>query len=237
VRQVVPHVYLMEGLRGGNVYLLLSGRRLTLVDSGIAGDAARIVAQLQRAGYALSQLDSIVLTHVHGDHTGSAAELADRSGARVLAHRDEVPYIEQTKSLPAASFVQRLLYWLSRRILFRPSFWKVDRPVEDGDEIEALGGMRVIHTPGHTPGSMCLYQPERRILFCGDALFNENPITGRRGLRLPIRLVTLDNAQARDSVGKLSMLAVQVLCCGHGEPILAGANEKMKALLTEETRR
>ena len=77
-------------------------------------------------------------------------------------------------------------------------------------------------------------QAERRILFCGDALFNANPITGRPGLRLPIRLATLDNAQARDSVRKLSTMAVEVLCCGHGEPILDGAGEKMRALLREE---
>jgi glyoxylase-like metal-dependent hydrolase (beta-lactamase superfamily II) len=160
--------------------------------------------------------------------------LARRSGAQVLAHRDEVPYIEQAKSLPTASLAQRLLNWLGDRILFRLSPCQVDRRVEDGDVIEGLGGTQVIHTPGHTPGSICLYQPERRILFCGDALFNANPITGRPGLRLPIRLVTVDNAQARDSVGKLSTLAVEVLCCGHGEPIMDGAGEKVRALLGDE---
>lgn len=224
----------MEGLRGGNVYLLVSNKDLTLVDSGLAVDVDRIVAQLQGAGYALSELHSIVLTHAHGDHMGGAVELARRSGAQVLAHQDEVPYIEQTKSLPTSSVAQRLLNWLGDRIVFRLSPCKVNRLIEDGDVIEALDGTQVIHTPGHTPGSLCLYQPERRILFCGDTLFNANPITGRPGLRLPIRLVTMDNAKARDSVVKLSTMAIEVLCCGHGEPIMDRTGEKMRALLRGE---
>jgi len=234
MRKVVSNVYLMEGLRGGNVYLLVSDKGLTLVDSGLAVDVDRIAPQLQRGGYTLSDLHSIVLTHAHGDHAGGAVELARRSGAQVLAHRAEVPYIEQSKSLPVASLAQRLLNWLGDRILFRLSPCQVDRLVEDGDVIEALGAMQMIHTPGHTPGSLCLYQSEQRILFCGDALFNANPITGRPGLRLPIRLVTVDSAQARDSVGKLSTMAVEVLCCGHGEPIMDGAREKMRAVLRKE---
>ena len=231
MRQVVRDVYVMEGLRRANVYLLRSGKGFALVDSGWAGDLGRILAQFQEAGYALSELHSIVITHWHGDHTGNAAELAQRSGAQIVAHRDEVPYLERTKPLPRGSPAKRLLNWLGDRTLLRRSPCKVDCQVQDGDLIEALGRMQVIHTPGHTPGSICLYHPERRILFCGDALFNMHPITGRPGLGLHMRLVTLDNAQARDSVARLSALPIQVLCCGHGEVILDGAGERMRALL------
>ena len=231
MREVVSNVSLVEGLRGANVYVLVSGDRLTLVDSGLVGDAERIAAQLEEAGYAPSQLDSIILTHAHGDHTGGASNLVRLSGAQVVAHRDEVPYIEGTRSVPADSLVQRVLNWLSDRVMFRGSSCEVDRTVEDGDVIEALGGVRVIHAPGHTPGSISLYQPERRILFCGDALFNANPMSGRPGLQPPIRLFTADNAEAHRSVAKLSDLSVEVLCCGHGEPIVEGEQEKMRALL------
>jgi glyoxylase-like metal-dependent hydrolase (beta-lactamase superfamily II) len=122
------------------------------------------------------------------------------------------------------------MFLLGDRILFRLSPCQVDRPLEDGDVIEPLDGTQVIHTPG----SMCLHQPERRILFCGDVLFSANPMTGRPGLQLPMRLVTLDSAQARESVRKLSKLPVEVLCCGHGEPILARADKQIRALLTDE---
>jgi glyoxylase-like metal-dependent hydrolase (beta-lactamase superfamily II) len=106
--------------------------------------------------------------------------------------------------------------------------------VEEGDIVEALGGLEVVHTPGHTPGAISLHQRERRILFCGDALFNADPMSGRPGLDFPIRLISVDNAQARESVQRLAELPIDVLCCGHGEPILDGANEKIRALLTSE---
>jgi glyoxylase-like metal-dependent hydrolase (beta-lactamase superfamily II) len=234
VRQVVPNVYLIEGLRGANVYLLVSAEQLALVDSGLAGDVDSIAAQLQEAGHAPSDLDTIILTHAHGDHTGGAAELAHLSGAQVLAHQDEIAYIEGNKPMPADALVPRVLNWLSVHVMFRGSSCDVGRALEDDDVIDVLGGTRVIHTPGHTPGSICLYQPERRILFCGDALFNANPISGAPGLRPPIRLFSVDNAKARDSVGKLSRLAVDVLCCGHGEPIAEGAEQRIGALLEGE---
>ena len=233
MREVVSDVYLMEGLRGGNVYLLVSGEELALVDSGVAGDVVQIVAQLQKAGFALSQLQHIVLTHAHGDHTGGAPELVRRSGAKVLAHRVEAPFIERSTPMPAASVSKRVMTWLSDNIMFRLLPCMVDQLLEDGETIGALGGMQIIHAPGHTPGSICLLQSERRILFCGDALFNANPITGSPGFQLPMQLINWDHAQARHSVDRLSMLSIGVLCFGHGEPVFNGATEKMKALLRE----
>lgn len=231
MREVVPQVYLMEGLRGANAYLLASGGELTLIDGGLPGDADRIADQILESDRALSELRTIVVTHTHGDHAGGVPELARRSGADVVAHRDEVPYIEQTKGLPAESLIQRLLNWMSTRLVFGASGCEVNRAVQDGDVIDALGGLRVVHTFGHTPGSISLYQPEREILFCGDALFNANPMGGNPGLRLPIPLFTGDQDKARDAAAKLAALSVEVLCCGHGEPILEGGDERIRALL------
>lgn len=233
MRQIAPDVYLLEGLRGSNVYLLTSDKGLTLVDSGLTGEVNHIVDQMQEQGFILSQLRTIVLTHAHGDHAGGVMFLASHSGAKVLAHRDEVSYIESTKTMPMASLPQRLINWLGERVIFRRLPCKVDRILENGDVIESLGGMKVIHTPGHTPGSICLYQPERQILFCGDALFNANPMTGKPRFSLPPRMITVNNMQARDSVRKLSALPIQVLCFGHGEPILGSVEEKIGSLLKE----
>jgi glyoxylase-like metal-dependent hydrolase (beta-lactamase superfamily II) len=231
MRQIIPDVYLIEGLRGCHVYLLVTGKDLVLVDSGTAGGADRIVTEVQAGGFSASDLRSIVLTHAHGDHTGNVVELVRRSGAQVLAHRAEVPYIERTESLPAASVLLRLLFWLSDRLMLRQATCTVDRSLEDGDVIEALGGLQVIHTPGHTPGSICLYQPDRQLLCCGDALFNVNPMTGRGGLQLAIPLFSTDMAQVRSSAHKLAALPISVLCPGHGEPILQGAVEQIRLLL------
>jgi glyoxylase-like metal-dependent hydrolase (beta-lactamase superfamily II) len=181
-------------------------------------------------GYDLSALRAIVLTHAHIDHTGSAAELARRSGAQVLAHRDEVPYLEGTQSLPATSWLTRVMLWLEPRMSGRRSAIPVDRALDDGDVLDVPGGVRVIHTPGHTPGSISLFRSEGGIAFCGDLFFNQNPLTGRPGLRFAIPLVSVDPAQARESVRKLLPLDVRVLCPGHGEPLLQGAGARIAAL-------
>ncbi len=230
MRQIIPDVYLMEGLRRAHVYLLTSEEGVTLIDTGLAGEVDRIVDQLGEGGYALSNLRAIILTHCHGDHTGNAAELARRSGAQVLAHRDDVSFIEQTEPLPGGSLLRRLLSQVSDR-LFKTPPCRVDRALLDGDVIETLGGLHVFHLPGHTPGSIVLYESERRILFCGDVLFNDNPLSGKQGLQLPPNVFSLDVVQARDSARKLVDLPVEVLCPGHGDPILKEAGKRIREAL------
>ncbi len=79
---------------------------------------------------------------------------------------------------------------------------------------------------------MCLYQPDRQILFCGDALFNVNPLNQKPGMGLYLRPMTLDNAQALKSARKLGSLPIKVMCFGHGEPIVEGAREQMEKFIT-----
>ena len=128
MHQIVPDVYLLDGPRMANVFLLTADDGITLIDTGSSGEVDLIVDQLAEGGYALPDLRAIVLTHCHADHTGSAEELAHRSGASVLAHQAEVPYIEQTAAMPAASFARRLFNWLSDRA-FRAEPCRVDRPL------------------------------------------------------------------------------------------------------------
>jgi glyoxylase-like metal-dependent hydrolase (beta-lactamase superfamily II) len=229
--RVASGVYLLEGLGIGNVYALALREGVALIDSGSSGAADQIMAQLGEGGYAPSDLRAVMLTHAHGDHTGSTAELVRRSGAQVLAHRDEVPYIEGTNPLPVTSLLQRVLVWMARRAASAHAFFSVDRTLEDGEMIEELGGLLVIHTPGHTPGSICLYRPEGRVLFCGDLLFNGHPLTGRGGLRFAMSLVSVDPAQARESARRLMEVPIEVLCSGHGEPILRAAGSRVQELL------
>ncbi len=147
-----------------------------------------------------------------------------------MAHRLDAPYISKPTTIPAFSSIKQMVNWVGAAVVLR-SPCRVDRVVEDGDRIDALGGCIIVHTPGHTPGSMCLYQPERQILFCGDAIFTENPLTQKPGMGLYLHFITLDNAQAQQSLRKLSALPIKVLCCGHGEPLMEGVNEQMVELL------
>jgi len=228
---VAEGIYWIEGSRGCNVYGLTSGEGVTLVDTGMPGEARRLDAELGQQGYALSQVRRIVLTHSHFDHVGSAAQIVRLSGAPILAHRDEVPYVERTQTLPSRSLVQRLLMALEERVLPRQAPLPVSKALEEGDVLDVAGGMRVIHTPGHTPGSICLYQAELQVLLCGDTLFNKNPMTGKKELRLSLPIVSTDMSQVRASVRKLTALPVRVLCFGHGEPLTANVQERMRSLL------
>jgi glyoxylase-like metal-dependent hydrolase (beta-lactamase superfamily II) len=230
MKEIVPDVYLVEGLRSAHVYLLASEGGLTLIDTGTPGELGQIAAQLQEGGYALPDIKAVVLTHCHSDHAGNLAALAARSGAQVLAHEKEVPYLERTASLPARSALRRAFVWLTDRAFSSPPC-KVDRALQDGDVIEALGGLRVVHAPGHTPGNMALYQPQRQILFCGDTLFNSVPLTRRQGIQAPPRFFSVDAQQAGSSAKALAELPIEVICFGHGDPILEGGQEKIREAL------
>ena len=231
MKEVIPGVFMMEGLLGANVYLLLSNKGAVLVDSGIRADADKILAQVAQAGYSTS-IKSILLTHFHGDHAGGAAKLSKLWGAQVMAHKEDAPFITQPASIPAFSGLKQLVNWIGANVALRSSC-KVDRLLEDGDRIDALDGSVIIHTPGHTAGSISLYQPERQILFCADAIFNQNPATQKPGMRLPLRLISVDNAQALQSVRKLASLPIKVICFGHGEPVVEGAREQIERLLAQ----
>jgi len=229
--QVVEGVYRPEGLRTSNAYVVVSGDALTLIDTGTGRDVALIVAEIEQRGHVLSELGSIILTHAHSDHRGGVGELVRRTGTRVLAHREEVPYLQRSKSLPSGSAFGRVLSRLEERVSGSAHAIEVTRPLDDGDVLDVLGGLRVIHTPGHTPGSICLYQEEWQVLFCGDLLFNGNPFTHRGGLRFPPRLFSGDAPALVRSAQRLSSLMVRVLCVGHGNPVVRDTAAPMSAWL------
>lgn len=227
MRQIAQDIYLIEGLRAAHVYVLASEEGLTLIDSGTPGEADKIVTQIEEAGYTVSDVCAIVVTHAHSDHVGALAELARRSGAQVLAHQDEAVYLERKSTLPYAGFLQRLIFGLSERVIFNFEPCQAGRTLQDGDVIDGLGGLQVVHAPGHTPGNIALYQPERRILICGDTFFN----MGSRGVIMAPHLASTHPAQTRESAQKLADLKPEMVLFGHGDPILEGAQEKLQAAL------
>jgi glyoxylase-like metal-dependent hydrolase (beta-lactamase superfamily II) len=232
MEKVIDNVYRLEGLNIANVYLLASDGSLTLVDGGTRRDADRIVAEIESGGYDPSALQSIIVTHAHADHIGSVAALAQRFDADVIAHRAEAPYLEGTTSMPARGLVQGLMRVMEELL---PDDEGIDVAIrlEDGETVDILGGLQVIHTPGHTPGSMCLYQPERQILFCGDLLFNGHPLTGRGGLRYAPKSFSTDPEALKRAIDTIVDLQVRALCLGHGAPILRDPSVRLGNLLRE----
>jgi glyoxylase-like metal-dependent hydrolase (beta-lactamase superfamily II) len=101
----------------------------------------------------------------------------------------------------------------------------VARDLRDGDVLaEVMGGLHVVSTPGHAPGHLAFWQPERKVLFCGDVMMALWP----RRLTLPFRMVTVDMDENIRSLKKLAELDTQVLCLGHGIPIARNTSELVR---------
>jgi glyoxylase-like metal-dependent hydrolase (beta-lactamase superfamily II) len=224
--EIIPNVHLVPGMRGANVYLLL-GSTLTLVDGGMPGSEETILSYMHSLGLAEGDLARIVLTHHHLDHVGSVAAIKERTSARVLAHAGDAPFMSgERRPPPAESRVMRALFGLVAPIKPRAEPVPVDVMVEDGDHLDLLGDATVVHVPGHTPGCIALHLPSERLLICGDVI-------DHRGNRLgpPSKPFTSDMNQAIASLRRLAELEFDVLCPGHGAPLVGGADEEVRAMV------
>lgn len=201
---IVPGVYAFTGLWMGRVYALEGTDGLTLIDAGIGPAASKVLQQLHASGRQPSDVKRILITHAHPDHVGGLAKLQAATGAQVVAHALEQPELE--KHLPSAQAKPLLC------------------AVQAGSQLpEVLGGLQVIFTPGHTRGHVCFWQPDRRLLFCGDVVLRLPQ------LRLPFPIVTVDMAENKRSVKKLAELDASVVCFGHGQPLMQNTSSQLRA--------
>jgi glyoxylase-like metal-dependent hydrolase (beta-lactamase superfamily II) len=197
---------------------------VTLVDCGLKRAPARIVRGLAAIGKAPADVTRIVLTHAHADHAGGAAELARRTGAPVAVHHADVPYAESGRVPPqgggnsAGRFLTRLAGGR-----FPPV--AVARPLADGDMLPVGGGLRVVHTPGHSPGHVSLLHEPTRVLITGDALFNV------AGVRWPIRSFCTDFRMTQRTAHVLGELDYDVAAFTHGPELTDRAREQVRTFL------
>jgi glyoxylase-like metal-dependent hydrolase (beta-lactamase superfamily II) len=223
--QIVTGVYLLSsflgiGAWGANVYLLVDDDGLTLVDTGLPGRADLILEQIEELGYSPSDIKRIIITHHHADHIGSLAALKRATQAAVIAHPADAPYIDGTLPQPGPARPQWLSEFLARFCwLWATEPVAVDMLVNDGDELPVLGGIKILHTPGHTLGSICLYLQSKDLLIAGDLLAH------RFGLKLPARSFTVDIAQEIQSVKRVAGLEFDIIGFGHGSPIMNNAHQ------------
>ncbi len=219
--EVVPGIHTIKGLGAGRAYLIVEAGGLTLVDTGLRGSAKAVLATVAAVERGPDDIRRIVITHHHGDHTGALAELAERSGAEVLAHALDAPVIRGEQPPPGPRFGGPLRPLLARTApTGAPA--RVDRELTGDEELDCLGGLRVLHTPGHTPGSISLYSAAQRLLFTGDAAMH------LFGVRPPLRLFTEDRATARASLARLAALQIDVALFGHGRPIEHAAGRRFR---------
>jgi len=160
VTEIVPGLHAVKLLSCTGY--LIAEERLTLIDAGLPGSKAPLVRYLGKIGRDLSELDRIICTHGHPDHIGGVRELA-AGGAEVLIHPDDLAGVGVSlQEVMRARTRGHLLHFIT------PHPGEATAIVE-GDVIPVFGGLQVIHTPGHTPGSVSFYSGG--VLFAGDTLF------------------------------------------------------------------
>jgi glyoxylase-like metal-dependent hydrolase (beta-lactamase superfamily II) len=214
--EVISGVHKVEGIGIANAYLIL-GERIAIIDTGKSGDGQKILRYLGSLNRKPGEVSSIVLTHFHTDHCGGLGDLKRETGARVVAHELESDYISGRKPIPQQGFALKLAGLFLR---YEPV--DVDRTVRDGERLDEFG-LRVIHTPGHTPGSICLLMEDRRVMFTGDTVgYSTGQIVG------PRKTFSLDVDEALRSVRRLSEFEFDVMLGGHGEPLIGNASKKIK---------
>jgi glyoxylase-like metal-dependent hydrolase (beta-lactamase superfamily II) len=195
----------------------------TLVDTGLPGQVDALAGALAEAGLQVHDIKRIILTHQDIDHVGSLHDLVGVTGAQVLAHATEIPAIDGTV-LPRFANPEML----EQRPMLRPIVERfqptpVDVALEDGTRLDLAGGVRVIFTPGHTPGHISLYLERTRTLITGDALTaSEGQLAG------PNEGATPDMPTAGQSVRKLADLDVGAIVCYHGGVVQDAAHEQLR---------
>lgn len=223
--EIAPGVHQVR-MMGADAFLIAE-ERLTLIDAGMVGSRLMLERYLRRIGRRLDELERIICTHGHPDHIGGVSELVrDRDNVTVLIHPDDLAGLR----LPLRDALARSEVGAVRRgrlIQFLTRTPTDPTPIVDGDVLPMLGGLRVVHTPGHTPGSICLYAARLRMLFTGDVL------QVRRGrLTYASAFFSHDHAGARASVERLAELDVGTIALSHYPTWTDDANGALRKLAT-----
>jgi len=176
-----------------------------LVDVGMDGQA--VISELEKH-IQPGHLETIILTHCHYDHSGGAGAVAAFTGAKIAIHKDDAPLLTSAQASAAGLFGEKAPDILPDILLSGGEFF---------------GEFEVIHTPGHTPGGICLYSAGSKTLFSGDTVFPEGSF-GRTDL------FGGNASRLIESIKKLTLLDVRVMYPGHGD-IVTDAKEQIKMSL------
>lgn len=164
---------------------------------------------IRAVGRRPEELDLVLMTHSHPDHYNGARSLNRRTGARLVAHPGDTKTVHnsEVRLRPQLPFLRGT---------------PLDRTIEEGELLPVADGIRVIHTPG----SVCYLLEDRGVLFSGDTLFSD-------GVRLSrsVPFPRYDGHDLRASLARLATMEFEVLCGGHGEPLMGGASDTLRTLL------
>jgi len=238
IRNFFEKVYKIElpipfPMKTTNVFFIDDSPK-TLIDTGIKTDASfeMLKKEMGELGFPISSVERILITHGHIDHYGQAQKISSLSGAPIYIHPKEYGRIRSVihsfgplKSILLRNGAPEAL--VNEAIRFMESVQKMADPLNeafflrDGETIPFSSmTWRTIHCPGHSPGLICFYWPEKKALFTGDHLLKEitpNPVLSVPDSRSPLRYSSLK--EYLSSLKKIEGLDVNLLLPGHGEEV------------------
>ncbi|MBC7085063.1 MAG: MBL fold metallo-hydrolase [Methanomethylovorans sp.] len=193
------------GYYDANSYLV-NGK--VLIDTGINTNS--LISEIEKI-IDIKNIELIILTHCHYDHTASAEIISKKSGADIAIHKADIKLLHHDEGSAAAAFGSKA-----------PSF-EPDILLEGGENISISDEehLEIIHTPGHTPGCICLYEPLSKSLFSGDTIFPQGSI-GRTDF------IGGSAAQISNSIKKITQLDIKIMYPGHGEPTSDNVNRQIE---------
>ncbi len=217
VIEVAPRIYQLRGEKpGSHVYLIKGDIKNVLIDTGVAGKFSVLKRRLSELGLRVGDVNLIILTHEHYDHIGATAFFhrtaivaAHRLAANKLELQDEFVTFSKYRNQPSKPF------WVD--------IWLEDDSIIDLGNYE----LQVIHTPGHTSGCICLYEPRAGFLFTGDTVF--------AGGTLSEIAVGGNVSDYVNSVRRLSNLKIKEFYPGHGKVSSTPDEDLPKAIMYAQT--
>ncbi len=219
--QIAPSIHRL-GSSLVNSYLVAADDGVTIIDAGLPGYWKDLPAELAAMGRSLDDVRGVVLTHGDTDHIGFAERIRRERGVPIYVHAADAGRARMEVKKPSSGWgpikigpMLGFLWFSGRKGGLRiPPLTEIVT-VEDGATLDLPGSPRIVHIPGHTPGSVAIHVPAADAIFVGDALTTRSVLTGVVGSRLAP--FTLDRASALASLGRLDGIDAKWVLPGHGE--------------------
>ncbi|MFF4137437.1 MBL fold metallo-hydrolase [Streptomyces mirabilis] len=221
--RIAHGVTLIATSKRDNAFLVDGDDGFTLIDVGWAKAPQSLLSAVADLGRKPSDIRRIVLTHAHPDHVQGAAQLRDLTGAQILIHPADEPWLDAGRVPPEgrSGFVGRAIDRLPK-LHWTP--FTADATVNDGELIQESNGLRVVHTPGHSPGHIVLVHEPTHTVLLGDAVFN------RGAIALGPAALAADPDLRRASLAKLPT-GLRTIGFAHGAPLTEGNADAFHAFL------